>query len=218
MSEYFEYLKDKKVILIGPSPSVLGKGYAEWVDCFDIVVRLNRAVECLDKVSKEVGKRVDVLYNCLHPGNLGGGNIDIDEWYRRKIKWICSPYPSTNFSERNIAQFGIRNNNRLGFHIFDKQQYNLIEREIGVRPNTGSLAIVDLLSSRLKELHVIGMTFGLDGYYSQYENITAEQYKQRANSGNHKINPQIKYIQEHIYNKDKRFKPNETLEYILKKK
>ena len=42
---YYEFLKNKRVLVIGPSKSTEGKNYKDFVNSFDVVVRLNRLID-----------------------------------------------------------------------------------------------------------------------------------------------------------------------------
>ena len=36
-----DYFENKRVIVVGPSPHLVGKNYGEFIDSFDLVVRIN---------------------------------------------------------------------------------------------------------------------------------------------------------------------------------
>ena len=59
ISMYEEYHPiDKKVIVVGNSPSILEKDYGEIIDSYDVVIRVNR---CITKgYEKNIGKRIDI--------------------------------------------------------------------------------------------------------------------------------------------------------------
>lgn len=58
-----EYIRDKHIAFIGPSPIMVGRKLGEIIDRYDIVVKTNGAVdlESLDYY-RDYGKRIDVLY------------------------------------------------------------------------------------------------------------------------------------------------------------
>jgi len=216
MKQYRDFLKGKSVALIASGGSLKGKGHGSFIDSFDVVIRLNRALPLSEDDKDDVGTRTDILYNCLKEGDRNGGKIDIRLWEKNGIKFISSPYPMLDFSKDDIESFIRKNNGRLRFHKFPVKLYKLLEAELGTRPNTGFLAIIDLLFFNIKSLYVTGITFGIDGYYKEYLDISLKEYMKMANGKNHKQNPQFLYIKNKIFNIDNRFVPDNTLKYILK--
>jgi len=53
-------------------------------------------------------------------------------------------------------------------NIVNKDDYLTWERDIGCRPNTGIIAILDILKMNPKELYITGFTLFKDGYSSLY--------------------------------------------------
>lgn len=54
-----DYCKDKKVILVGNSVSLLNEDYGKFIDSYDVVVRIGKGVP-LKRYQKNVGSRTDV--------------------------------------------------------------------------------------------------------------------------------------------------------------
>ena len=194
--EYKEYLTDKNVVLVGPSPSICGTKLGYLIDIFDVIVRMNKAVPPAVTMYNDVGIYTDVLYNCLEPSPNSGGHIDVNMWKKEGVKWVCSPYPSLNFTATHIRNFLNKNkqNANLPFHMVDAALYNKVANLTGTRPNTGLLAICDILEAPIKSLTITGMTFGKDGYYKEYSTMSLESYKKMANGANHNQFPQFLYF------------------------
>jgi len=89
---YKEYLKGKRVVIVGPAPSIVGSDQRDLIDSYDVVVRLNRALPVPEHLKKDVGTRTDVLYNCMNPSNECGGRIDVDFLLKSGVKFLVSPY------------------------------------------------------------------------------------------------------------------------------
>ena len=72
--KYQNYLIGKRVALVGPAEYLSKLKNGEYIDSFDIVVRVNRGTEVIEKYQSSIGKRTDILYNCLikSPDNGGG--------------------------------------------------------------------------------------------------------------------------------------------------
>lgn len=59
---YYDYLKGKRVAIVGPSPWLNDKKMGSYIDAFDVVVRINQGIY-LPSVSKEdYGSRTDIIY------------------------------------------------------------------------------------------------------------------------------------------------------------
>jgi len=78
---------NKKVIIVGNSPSVLEKEYGQLIDSFDIVIRLNRCV--IDGYEKYIGRKINIWattgttqhYKGWVPDNF----FNLDELWTRTI-------------------------------------------------------------------------------------------------------------------------------------
>ena len=214
--EYARFLNNKSVAIVGPARSIRGSRGGKFIDSHDVVVRLNRALPIPNSLKKDIGSKIDILYNCLKEDDRNGGDINIQLWKKSGVRFVSSPYPILNFSKNDIRTFLKKNKNSLKFHKFPILQYRMLEKELKTRPNTGFLAIIDLLSYNIKSLYVTGITFGIDGYYKEYSDISLKEYSKMANGKNHKQQPQFLYIKNKIFGLDKRFIPDKTLELILR--
>src|SRR5262245_53939599 len=63
--EYAEFLRDKRVVLVGPGPTVVGTAQGAFIDGHDVVVRLNHALPIPKAMEADVGSRTDILYHNL---------------------------------------------------------------------------------------------------------------------------------------------------------
>ena len=87
-----EYIKDKKVAIIGPSPSVTETENGAWIeDNFDVIIRINKQWKFDKSLRKYIGKRTDVLINCLDPSPNCGGEIDTEYLTKKGCKFIICP-------------------------------------------------------------------------------------------------------------------------------
>jgi hypothetical protein len=167
-----EFIKDKKVAIVGPAKYLMGSEYGLEIDNHDVVVRINRSIETCDKFEKDVGKRSDVIYNCLIEKPENAGLISVDYFKSKQIKYVCIPPHSSmsGIGQGNNLSSGI---NRTTFRnvsenfntrIIDYKLNNKIAKDIHCRPNTGFLAIYDLLSKKPSSLSIYGFSFYLDGF------------------------------------------------------
>jgi hypothetical protein len=233
---YREYLKDTRVILVCPSPSVKNK--KEFIDSFDIVVRVNSSVPVVEEKKIDIGTRCDILYHVLsnaHYLTPNNPTFDIIEYMlllkQRDLHWVCSAYPRKygpnvpqqkqrieTFEKFNTFYFDTYFNFRV---IQNKLMFWLLTKLFGATPNVGITAISDLLLFDIKELYITGLTFFYDGYFDKYSNYWKKETVDKLNpiksnnSGGHCLPIQIKLLQE-IYQRNKnRIKLDPILEEIL---
>ena len=88
-----DYLRNKRVVLVGPGGSLKNTGAGDWIDSFDVVARVN----CLPipaNLESDMGKRVDIYYNNHPPHHkqMQGEGPKIDwqaqrqEWFKKKFR------------------------------------------------------------------------------------------------------------------------------------
>ena len=235
-----DFLKNKKVILIGPSESLLKNKNKDFIESFDIIVRVNRGIEPTEKYSEFIGNRTDILYNCMleHPDN--GGPINVDYFSKKKLKYLVY-HPEVNFQGKTTNKPPKHlNRNRIielekaniKTNMIDSNFYNSISSQVNCRPNTGYIAIFDLLNYDIKELFITGFTFYLDkfmpGYKDQVKKVEFKEKcfkSERHNQKNlweflkksYKNNPKIKvdkYLHK-ILNLDELKNNNEIINYVF---
>ena len=201
-------LKDKKVIIVGPSSYLDGLGMGEFIDSFDIVVRINNIHDMNNKkLVQDFGKNTDMIY---YDGSTTSTRLQnyID---CNPLQIICT-YPETEwfFNSRclnNVTQFGQYLNGRI---IDDELQTDLkydLDTNMKTRPNSGLIAIIDLLTFPIKELYITGIDFYRNDYsehHPDYGNTNLDKIKQTFKNGDagdvHDINKQFQYFKNIIKN------------------
>ena len=214
---YNEFLKGKRVVIVGPSPSLEESGKGEWIDSFDIVVRINKAFPIESGLKKDLGSRTDIHYHCLCTDMHSGGPVFYKEMKDQNV-FVSCPYPKwvQPFYD-DVVRF--ENDNKkwdLGFHVLNTNYFMGITEMIGTRPNSGTLTILDLLCYDVKELHITGFTWFRDGWRKTYKDHTKifgeEEGKRKEEkwlkgdfNGNHKQKPQENLVREIYLNDDRVF-------------
>lgn len=231
------YFKGKRVAIIAPSPSVRETANGDEIDKYDIVIRINKNWKYNPDLNKYVGKRTDIVYNCINPDPECGGIIDF-EYVKKNLKYIAVSIPIINnnfhrdrmFHNNNVfdqyRHFVANNNNKVNYYIVNHKLYNMYDNILRSRPNTGFMAILDILSYDIKELYIKGFTFFKDGYLSNYRNTVFGKKTDEKSSavdvnnvirqhGNHNIERQINLFKD-IYQKNKhRIKLDPAMKRIL---
>jgi len=200
MKNYESIFSGKKVAIIGPSPSIYNEENGDEIEeKYDIIVRINKQWHHDPSLYTYIGKRTDILYNCMNCSEECGGIIDINYAKQHNLKLIVDPimfgYNMKNTRDhifRSIKRlnwyvmFHLNNQNNIPFGMINMDKYIKWDNQANTRINTGLLAILDVLSSDAEEVYIKGFTFFKDGYINNYRNkiggkeITEENSNQVA--------------------------------------
>lgn len=179
---YFDYLKDKNVVLVGPASYLLGQGKGQEIDSYDVVVRMNHIFDIIEQYPEDLGRKTDVLYlNFGKTRNLK--SQDFSNLKRNSVKYIVS---KSNFARRIDGSF-----------CFVSATYinNILRKKINKMPNMGLISIIHLLTSSLKTLTIMGCDFYQTGYFPGYLGIDKEKsIKATATEKVHEISSQVEYL------------------------
>lgn len=223
---YFDFLNGKRVAIVGPASYLKHLDTGPFIDSFDVVVRINRGTELINAYSNSIGRRTDILYNCLIKSPDNGGDLNIKRYHAHGIQWV-STIPGSDIngvckSQRlhkmvsRIDVFKIKRN--FKFHIMDHKEYSMLNIQIESRANTGFAAIFDLLSHGVAELYVTGFSFYLDSFMAGYKQGCTRDEQEFARqcyiSERHKQKPQWRYLKR-TFNSDERLKADPVLMKIL---
>ncbi len=227
IDQKFKYfLENKSIALVGPANYLSRLSLGKVIDGYDIVVRINRGMENISVLHEHIGKKTDVLYNCLieHPDN--GGKLNVNFLKKNNVRWICTvPYSdekgkSVSNKLHPMVKWTTVIKVRLffNFHIYNPLSYSILNNNIISRANTGFSAIFDLLEANINELFITGFSFYLDdfieGYKDGCERSSEEFARQCFMSKRHNQLNQWNYLK-NIIKKDKRIKTDKVLKEIL---
>ncbi|MCK9496596.1 MAG: glycosyltransferase family 29 protein [Dehalococcoidia bacterium] len=174
---YAEYLAGKRVVIVGPAASLVGRGAGEEIDSYDVVVRMNLAVPVPEERRADVGSRADVLYHVFYSTNhlrdLGRAHTaeEVAGWREAGVRYVVTRHDEANDRVRRVRPL-------MGdlplLHVAPRFK-DQIRRATATNPNTGTLAIAHLLTFPIASLHVTGFDFYATGYYVGYGGFTEEQ-------------------------------------------
>ena len=225
--DYKEYIKNKTVALVGPAAYMIGSSFGEEIDKHDIVVRINRGIELISKHHDDIGKKTDILYSCLLDVAENAGKQDpqsLKNDYRIGI--LCTVPHSDMKGIATKTELHHMVNKRsvdkiselIPVRIIEHDFFTGISRKINCRPNTGFIAIFDLLRFNPKQLSVFGFSFYLDGFMPNYKSGIAmsesEFAKKCFNSKRHVQKNMWAYCKETLC-VDKKVKLDPHLKEIL---
>jgi hypothetical protein len=196
MKNYESIFSGKKVAIIGPSPSIYNEENGDEIEeKYDIIVRINKQWRHDSKLDSFIGKRTDILYNCMNPSEECGGIIDIDYVKQHNLQLIVDPI-MFGYNMQNTRDYIFRDKKRLDYYVtfhlnnqgiipfgmIQSDKYMEWDKIANTRINTGLLAIVDILSTDAKEVYIKGFTFFKDGYINDYRNKIGGKETNEENS------------------------------------
>jgi hypothetical protein len=187
--QFSKYINNKRIVIVGPSPSIFNNKEGELINNFDIIIRIKKSIPIPDNLKEYIGNRTDIL--CTHL-KLKQNNFDDKslKLLSNELKFIYMPFPLISpfnsfyesfisyykfflqkFKIKKIPVYYIDPNNINEFNNY-KNQSKLLD----TTPTTFAALLIDILRYNFKELYITGITFGQDGYYKQYK--TKEEAKE----------------------------------------
>jgi hypothetical protein len=214
-SHFIQLIKNKKVIIVGPSATIQDCNLGKFIESFDIVIRLNKSLPIPPRLNTHIGSRTDILYNSLNQTDYPGeNNINPVFLVRNNVKFLRCPYPPITPFKYDIQAFQNKNRNSIPFGHIDQEYYRKMRYSLQTRPYTGTSAIADLLHSGVGELYVMGIDFYTYSYSSYYRKVSSKKLERMRDNNIHKRTPQINLIKR-FYLLDKRLVVDNILDKIL---
>ena len=208
--QFAKLVEGKRVAYVCPSPHLKGKKMGEYIDSFDLVVRVNQAYHMREEDWEDYGKRTDILMNCLNINKINALRQNMD--YARSLQYIVCPMVSMWDIQRVhnfLDEIGTPWHNVCDGYLFK------VFKEVGTTCNTGLMGIITLLNYDVKQLYVTGMTFfNMNNfgkvYYNNYHNEALKNGNFQESSNKipnfsdlridiHQQQPQINYFHKIVY-------------------
>lgn len=208
------YILGKKVIIVGPSPHLIGKQQGSFIDSFDTVIRVNEFGITPD-LEKDYGSRTDISFLTLSEEAIQIYLQMKEDVNYENLKLIVHPRDEYNFNPLTNIREGISINEYFKllnlkvdfYHITEpsfKERFNIFQ----CFPSTGSLAMVEILKYKFSELYICGFSFYTTKYrYTpkgmEYFRIPKKnQHKHNFRQGGHNTRQEIKILKKYINKKD----------------
>lgn len=165
-----DVFKGKRVAVIGAADSAFEKENGDYIDSFDIIVRVNKAPHSWSpEKAKFIGSRTDVLFHSFYENtDSGGGPIDFELYDRQGIKFIVNPNHNNKGLRTHLNYFKRNLNNKITYflpHRFYKKMTGNFGKII---PTVGYSALYTVLNSECKEVYITGFTFFKTPYANDY--------------------------------------------------
>jgi hypothetical protein len=180
------------------------------------VVRINHAIPILN--TKDYGSRTDILYHILSHRGVEDQNKklvvreEIEEWKRAGLKWLISSHGPLS---KRVKEMGPIIDSAFPWACVHDRFAARVKSQIGSKsPNTGITAILHLLSSQIRSLHIVGFDFYASGVYKGYGDLKEGENALEVNECWHNIPAQINYFRRIIL-RDSRVYIDECLRKVL---
>lgn len=212
------YFKDKTICVVGAAESIIGTKQEEYINSFDVVVRINYPYPINEELKKDIGDKTDIIYHHLGVQYIDGIlrsrllSEEIDVLQKHNVKWVICPYPidfvvTNKPTKERLEYFNKENKDRILYDCVDENIYNKMTSEIKGTPNTGTIAIVDVINSDSKEVYATGFDFFRSKWIPDHKSWSNPTYW-------HDMESQINYLKT-IYKNNSKFHVDKVLKNIL---
>jgi len=204
-----DIFKAKRIIIIGPASSAISYMSGKDIDKFDFIIRINKSPLMLKGKEDSIGSRTDILYHCFFEDlKDGGGPIDFIKLANQQNKFIVYSYSEP--SQEAIFFKTVLKYPGKSFCRVKKDFYEEIKKDYPAKwPTTGLQAILHLMDSDFKELHITGFTFFRTDYLSGYttasiNNSETSRKQQIEKDGSHSFDGELNLFKKYyLKNKHK---------------
>ncbi|MCH7339009.1 glycosyltransferase family 29 protein [Acinetobacter higginsii] len=202
------WFKGKRVVIIGGADSVLHEKLGEYIDGFDVVVRVNKGVDIIEQQHEFVGQRTDVLFHAFYvrDNDATSSPITIDLWKKHSVDKLifAHNYACSDYSLFNFLYFLKVSKRKFKFSQLPKQLLDKSHKAVfPAGPTTGFTAINTIFNCKPKELYITGFTFSKTPNNKLYRDITLENLNEIWGvSKAHDVEREYVYIK-NIYNKNR---------------
>lgn len=224
-----EILNGKNVAIVGPSSHLKDKGYGDYIDSFDVVVKVGFLEDTTSKNGNDYGFRNDVLIHSFNSKEIPIAKLNIDYIASSKFV-ICGMVSSDFIKEHDDFLYFLNNKGVKTQNVSDEFLYGFFRR-VGTICNVGLNGIEIILKYPIKSLYVTGINFYNMGKYGRiyddeyfnmvstrmgiyHKNIDGIVDPEYARSDLHVQEPQINYFRK-LVNLDKRIILDNYLETNL---
>lgn len=204
-----DWFNNKRIAIIGGADSVLKQKQGNYIDDFDVVVRINKGVELIDKQKEYVGTKTDILFHSFleNPKDIGSSPITADLWKKHKVQHIIysKDYRIAKEGIYDIILFGKKSGGKTKFSTLPEDLY---KKSLDVlapqRPTTGFIALNTILSCNPRELYISGITFFKTPHNGIYRPENIEEFKKNFNRSPKSHNPEKEFAYfKNLYFKNK---------------
>lgn len=214
------WFNGKRVAIVGGADSAFKEELGDFIDGFDVVVRINKGVEVIEKHYNYVGKRTDILFHCLYEElELGGSPITLDLWKKHAVKKVIFSLNKgyNQYAQNNFKNFIRKFNCEVPVSEVSKQltRENLKPFH-PLSPTTGFIAINTIINCKPAELYITGITFFRTAHHQDYRQGSLAHFQKMMNQhASHDPDLEYSIIKKLYQSYPKVIIPDKTLERIF---
>jgi len=218
--KYSSFLKNKRIVIVGPSSLLIGNNQGEFIDSFDVVIRQSRSYIVPDSLIKDMGSRTDIIFSSLHDvydkGHLGTGKYFPFSKLSKTLKWFAMSAPNVGL---RIKRFKREiNKTDIPVYVVDHkwrtQMHNILNRS----PSNGIISLCDTIRYDVKEIYVTGFTFykvtDSNGWH-YYKDYKPDPTKNKGKGKGHNFEKEFLYFKDQVIKNREKVKCDDILEQLL---
>lgn len=156
------YFKGKRVAVIGAAASSFDKEHGGYIDDFDFVIRLNKALVTWSPANEKfIGTKADILIHNFYENidRGGGGQLDFEIFRRFNVRYVIQPRNNTE-GLRQVFNFYKKYLKPVTIYLVPKPLYSKLSKLFHpLKPTMGFCALYFTLTSQCKEVFITGITF-----------------------------------------------------------
>lgn len=201
--DFKNMIQGKKVLLLGPASYLYDGTFSEDLSDYNVVIKMNRMVET-EICKKFKNDRCDILYHCLDvTPEYGNFKYDLNYIKEKGVNHIRVPFPPLwPWSKKMLNIFEKENTGIINYSVVDESFYRSMKKECkNTMPNTGTIAIFDILRFKPESLTIRGITMFKGGYCSSYRTKNTKEdeiSRVHEEAGNHSNEFQNLFIKKEI--------------------
>lgn len=180
---YTNFVKNKKVIIVGPNTQLKGKELGKYIDSFDLVIRFNTVFDFLPlekHLQRDYGSRTDILYwspTCMKM--YAHKSKSLSKLKTNQVKYLCYQNGNRDRKYMNQVEYCFpesldwfkRHSKRshITMHYSHHITQLITEMMNNLRsnpstdplilPRTGFIAIFDMIVHGAKSVETVGMSY-----------------------------------------------------------
>ena len=219
--KYANFLKNKRVAIVGPSSLLVGKNMGAFIDSFDVIIRQSRNYIVPDFLIKDMGSRTDVIFSSLNDvydrGYLGTGKYFPFKKLSKTLKWFAMAAPNVGL---RIKRFKKEiNKTKIPVYVVDYKWRTQMRNILNRNPSNGIMSICDTIKYNVKEIYITGFTFykitDSNGWH-YYKSYKPDPTKTKGKkSKGHNSEKEFLYFKEQVIKNREKIKCDEILEQLL---
>ncbi len=147
--KYQDFIKNKRVIFVGPAKTLIGKKTGNFIDSHDVVIRTNGSFPVNQDLHTDYGKKCDSLYvNMYYSRN---GDMPIRVYESSNLKFISLKCDPKKISHRF-------KDSKINFRVITRE-FMTAKRRLQVAPLMGTYIVDEIIKMKPASIYVTGMSF-----------------------------------------------------------